>query len=122
MTVKISDGELCTDHQEIITFSNAATGERQALTGFHIEFSVEVRGQCFTVIFQDADRSNNLEAYNGYEVAPGCTMGCEADEYTKLEAFIESLEDTSVEEEGLLWMLKRRAEIAAESELEGGQV
>ena len=49
-------------------------------------------------------------------------MGCEADEYTKLEAFIESLEDTSVEEEGLLWMLKRRAEIAAESELEGGQV
>ena len=45
-------------------------------------------------------------------------MGCEADEYSKLEAFIQSLENTNVQEEGLLWILKRRAEIAAESELE----
>jgi len=74
------------------------------------------------VIFQSAERSNNLEAYNGYEVEPGSKYGCDADQYPKLESFVESLDDTNVEEEGLLWMVKRRAEIAAESELQRGAV
>ena len=65
MKVKISDGELFTDHQEVVTFSNAATGEIKALDGFHVEFKVEVRGESFTVIFQSAERKNNIEAYNG---------------------------------------------------------
>jgi len=118
MTVKISDGDVCTDNQEVVTFSNAATGQIKALNGFHVEFKVEVRGQSFTVIFQSAERTNHLEAYNGYEVEPGSKFGCDADEYPKLESFVESLDDTNVEEEGLLWMVKRRAEIAAEAELE----
>ena len=121
MKVKISDGELFTDHQEVVTFSNAATGEIKALNGFHVEFKVEVRGEHFTVIFQSAERSNHLEAYNGYEVEPGSKFGCEADQYPQLESFVESLDDTNVEEEGLLWMLETRAGLLAQSELEGGE-
>ena len=117
MNVMISDGDVCTDNLEVVNLKNAAT-DTMALNGFHVEYDVEIRGKSFKVIFQSDERSNGLEAYNGYEVRPGGVYGCEADQYDELETFIASIDEPTSEESNLLSDLKTRATQLSKAELE----
>lgn len=92
MQIEILKESIFDDFAELIDFSNAATPNDNVLNGFQVDFDVRVKNdrgdtEDFHVVFQSTERTNGLEAYNGYEMSTASQYGCDSDDSRALEVF-----------------------------------
>ena len=108
--IKILSELVNCDYAELVEIfgqgCNYPTG--RGVEGFEVQFDVEAmnnlgKTRCYTVVYQSKERTDNMRAYNGYEMATAAQYGCSADESVSLVHFI----DFQIE---ALQELKERAE------------
>ncbi|WP_128080759.1 hypothetical protein [Salinivibrio costicola] len=93
--VLVLNNETCDDFAEIVDVygqdCNNPTGK--GVEGFQVDFDVlAIKGdkeKSFHIVFQTMERSDNLRAYNGIEMATASSYGCDADESQELNEFMD---------------------------------
>lgn len=70
---------------------NYPTGN--GVNGYHVTAQVDVthggEARSFTLVLQSEERTDNIQAYSGYEMFWGGHYGCDADEHYKLRDWLE---------------------------------
>lgn len=80
---------------------------KQGVDGFQVDFEVEATSQGeteqFHIVYQSAERSDNIIAYNGYEMTTAGKFGVDDDQSTRLDRFMGY-------EDGIFTEMQRSAE------------
>ena len=91
--LEINDTEIFNDDAELTVLNNSANSSLDCINGLTIQFEVTVTNaegeeKDFTIAFQNSERNNGMMAYNGYDIDRATIYGYDADESEELEVFM----------------------------------
>jgi len=92
--VKVINTEVLKDWAEVVDIFGQGCNypTKKGVEGLDVTFEVEAtagkESKKFNCTFQSYERSDNMMAYNGYEMSPGYNYGCDGDETYELEEFV----------------------------------
>jgi len=96
MKVEIKNYESFTDYAEIVSIYGQGCNyeTKKGVDGFQVDFDIEATNKNgeksqFHIVLQSFERTDNIMAYNGYEMSTASKYGCDADESTELEEFMD---------------------------------
>lgn len=95
MKIEILSSDTFTDFAQIVDIYGQGCNypTKAGVDGFQVDFEIEATNnegetEQFHIVYQSKERSDNIMAYNGFEMSTAGQYGCDSDESSSLEKFM----------------------------------